>query len=128
MLQYQWQRNGVDIPGANSASYQTPPLALGDSGVRYHCNLLISGAILSSTEAVVTVEKDTVLPAIKSAVGEFSYTDVTVVFSEAVSEATAGNVANYTFSGGLAISRALVLTPTSVRLTTARQTPGTKYT
>ncbi|MBI4326959.1 MAG: SUMF1/EgtB/PvdO family nonheme iron enzyme [Chloroflexi bacterium] len=128
VLQYQWQLNGVDILGANLASYQTPPLALGDNGARYRCRFLISGAVLASTEATVTVEKDTVPPAIKSVAGGFSYTDITVIFSEAVSETTAGNLANYGLSGGLVLSEAFVLTPTSVRLTTTPQTPGTKYT
>jgi len=128
VIQYQWQRNGVDILGANSASYQTPALALTESGVRYRCNVLISGARASSMETTVTVEKDAVPPAVKSAVGGISYTDVTVIFSEGVTEATASTPSNYGLSGGLAISEVLVLTPTSVRLTTSAQTPGTKYT
>ncbi len=127
-LVYQWQRNGVDIAGANAASYQTPPLAMADTGARYRVNLLISGAAVASTETVVTVEKDTVPPTIKSVTGGLNYTEVTVIFSESVSETTAGNAANYRLSGGLAISEALVLTPTSVRLTTTAQTPGAKYT
>jgi len=128
VLQFQWQRNGVDIPGANQASYQTPPLALSESGVRYRCLALISGAQVSSTETVVAVERDTVPPAIKSVVGGISYTDVTVLFTEAVSETTARNPANYAISGGVTISDAVVLTTSSVRLTTSAQKPGTKYT
>jgi formylglycine-generating enzyme required for sulfatase activity len=128
VLQYQWQRNGVDIPGATLASYQTPPLALGDNGVRYRCNVRVSGASLSTTETVITVDKDGVLPTVKSAVGGFSYSDVTVLFSESVSESTAANPANYSLSGGVTISDVLVLTPTSVRLTTTPQAAGTKYT
>jgi formylglycine-generating enzyme required for sulfatase activity len=127
-LQFQWQRNGVNIPGANLGSYQTPGLGLGDNGVRYRCTVLLSGVVLSSTETVVTVEKDAVPPTVKSAVGGGSYTDVTVIFSESVSEATASTAGNYSLSGGLTISEVLVLTPTSVRLTTPPQTPGTKYT
>jgi hypothetical protein len=32
-LSYQWQRNGVDIPGATGPSYTTPPTVPADSGV-----------------------------------------------------------------------------------------------
>ncbi len=128
IIQYQWQRNGIDIVGANLPSYQTPPLDLSDTGVRYRCNALISGGLRSSTETTVTVGKDVVPPTIKSAAGGFSYTDVTVIFTEAVAESSAGKVASYSLSGGLSVSEVVVLTPNSVRLTTSAQTPGTKYT
>ena len=32
---YQWRRNGVDIPGANSAAYLTPELGTGDDGALF---------------------------------------------------------------------------------------------
>ncbi|MBL9126442.1 MAG: SUMF1/EgtB/PvdO family nonheme iron enzyme, partial [Verrucomicrobiales bacterium] len=128
VLQYQWQRNGTDIVGANQASYQTPALSLGESGARFRCLVLVSGTRVASTETTVTVERDSVAPTLKSATSGISYSDVTVVFSEAVSETTAGTAANYAFSGGISVSEVLVLTPTSVRLTTSLQTPGTRYT
>ena len=31
-LSYQWRKNGVDIAGATSASYTTPPTTAGDNG------------------------------------------------------------------------------------------------
>ncbi len=34
-LSYQWQRNGVVIPGATSASYATPPASLADEGAQF---------------------------------------------------------------------------------------------
>ncbi len=36
-LRYQWQKNRVDIPGATSASYTTPPTTLWDVGSEYRC-------------------------------------------------------------------------------------------
>jgi glucose/arabinose dehydrogenase len=36
-LSYQWQRNNVDIPGANSSSYTTPPTTLADNGAQFRC-------------------------------------------------------------------------------------------
>jgi formylglycine-generating enzyme required for sulfatase activity len=90
--------------------------------------LLLAGTVVATTETVVTVEKDTAPPALKSAVGGISYAEVTVIFSEPVTETSAGTVSNYRLSGGLSITEAVVLTPTSVRLTTTPQTAGTKYT
>ena len=127
-VQYQWTRNGVDIAGANNSTYQTPALTLADDQSKYRCKILISGAIASSTEATLSVSRDATPPAIKGVTPGQSYTDVTLLFTEAVTEATAGNRANYALSGNLVISDLTVLTPTSVRLTTSLQTPGTQYT
>jgi formylglycine-generating enzyme required for sulfatase activity len=128
VLSYQWQENGVDISGANAAVYQTPALALTQSGVRYRCLVRVSGQQIASTETTVTVDKDTAAPTVKSVVAGNSYTDITVVFSEPVSEASAGSLANYALSDGLEITEVVILSPTSVRLTTSGQTPGATYT
>jgi len=128
VLTYQWQQNGVDIRGANASAYQTPALSLGQSGLKYRCNLLLSGQVLASTETVVTVAPDTEAPTLKSVAGGFSRTEVTIIFSEPVSEATASVAANYSLSGGLEITGITVLTLTSVRLTTSLQLSGTAYT
>ena len=126
-VQYQWTRNGQDIPGANASTYQTPALTLADDQSKYRCRLLISGAVASSTEATLSVARDATPPTVKGVTPGSSYTDVTVLFSESVTEASAGNRANYALSGNLAISDLTVLTPASVRITTSIQTPGTKY-
>src|ERR1700752_92033 len=55
-LSYQWQRNQVDIKGANSASYTTPPTVLSENGAKFRCvvtNAVAPAAI--STEATLTV-------------------------------------------------------------------------
>jgi hypothetical protein len=52
---YQWQVNGVNIPGANRPSYITPSLSLGDSGKRYRVVASAGGATATSAEASVTV-------------------------------------------------------------------------
>ena len=36
-LSYQWRKGGVDIPGATSASYTTPPTVLADDGALFDC-------------------------------------------------------------------------------------------
>jgi hypothetical protein len=35
LITYQWQKNGVDIPGATSASYTTGPVVAADAGNKY---------------------------------------------------------------------------------------------
>ena len=127
VISYQWQENGVDVPGANNAAYQTAPLALSQSGIRFRCNILISGQVATSTETVVTVDKDTVPPTIKSVVSGISYTDVTIVFSEAVETGSSGDFGSYGIAG-LDITEITVLSSVSVRLTTSVQTPGESYT
>ncbi|KAB2660024.1 MAG: SUMF1/EgtB/PvdO family nonheme iron enzyme [Verrucomicrobia bacterium] len=124
-LQYQWQKNGSDIQGATSATYQTPVLSLTDSGSTYRCKVVLSGISATSTAATVIVNKDVTAPTIQSVVGDPTYTYVTVVFSEGVK---AGDIAYYAFDGGLTVSEISVLTPNSVRLTTSPQTAGKLYT
>ncbi|MFN0157321.1 MAG: FG-GAP-like repeat-containing protein, partial [Bacteroidota bacterium] len=55
LISYQWQRNGVNIPGATHHEYVTPINALTDDGTAYRCSL---SAVLGSTisaEATLTV-------------------------------------------------------------------------
>jgi len=46
-LSYQWQKNGVNIAGATSASYTTPATAISDNGATF-------GAVVSNTAGSVT--------------------------------------------------------------------------
>jgi hypothetical protein len=52
---YQWQVNGVDIPGATRQAYTTPVLAAGDSGKVYRVIASGGGVDLASAVAVATV-------------------------------------------------------------------------
>ncbi len=56
-LKYQWQRNGVNIPGATSATYQTPPLLLEDDKAKFRCVLSYAG-LPDVTSAAATVRLD----------------------------------------------------------------------
>ncbi len=118
-VQYQWTLHGKDIVGANGSTYQTPLLTLGDDQSKYRCKILVSGAIATSTEATLSVARDTTPPTVKGVTPGQSYTELTVLFSEPVTDTTAGNPANYAISGNLAISEVTVLTPASVRITTS---------
>src|SRR6266404_3798797 len=69
-------------------------------------------------------------PALVSATGTISLpdTNVTVVFSAAVTPATATNASNYGINHGVTVSAASVVNGTTVRLTTSAISPGTSYT
>lgn len=54
-LSYQWQKNGVNINGATSASYTTPVAVLGDNGAVYRCMVTNSAGTDLSNGAVLTV-------------------------------------------------------------------------
>jgi hypothetical protein len=52
-LSYQWRKNNVDIGGANSTSYTTPPPTLADSGAQFTC--FVSNAFGNATSNAATL-------------------------------------------------------------------------
>ena len=58
-LQYQWQRNSVDIPGTNSSSYTINPVTAADDGAQFR--VVVTNAFGSATSDAATL--DVVLPA-----------------------------------------------------------------
>jgi glucose/arabinose dehydrogenase len=54
-LGYQWQRNMVNIPGANSSSYTTPATVFADNGAKFRCVVTNSFSSANSNEATLTV-------------------------------------------------------------------------
>ncbi|VVB54521.1 Immunoglobulin domain protein [uncultured archaeon] len=52
---YQWQRNGVDIPGATSATYTIPSTALSDSGSTFRVNITNAAGSITSNEVTLIV-------------------------------------------------------------------------
>ena len=55
-LMYQWQKGGVDIPGANSATYTIDMVAEGDEG-EYQCVVSNTANSVPSTAASLSVCK-----------------------------------------------------------------------
>ena len=53
-LSYQWRRDGVDIPGATSATYTLDPTAITDNGAQF--DVVVSNAVgsITSTSAMLT--------------------------------------------------------------------------
>jgi glucose/arabinose dehydrogenase len=52
---YQWQRNGVNIAGANAASYTIANTTLSDNGAKFRVVVSNSAGSATSTEATLTV-------------------------------------------------------------------------
>jgi hypothetical protein len=56
-ITYQWQKEGVDIPGANAATYRTPPVGASDDGKKFQCVVGYPG-VASQTTAAATLSLD----------------------------------------------------------------------
>jgi len=63
-LNYQWQRNGAEISGANSASYTTPATTTSDSGAQFTVVVSNSAGSVTSNTATLTVTTAPVAPSI----------------------------------------------------------------
>ena len=128
----QWQRNGVNIPGATGTNYARF-LDKADSGAKFRAVVAVPGAFVNSAEATTTVTDDKTRPVLASAKGGPNRPEVTLTFSERLNQASATTVANYkiaTAAGtALSVTEALLSTDrTQVTLKTAAQTIGTEYT
>ncbi|HYY58642.1 MAG TPA: PQQ-dependent sugar dehydrogenase, partial [Pyrinomonadaceae bacterium] len=54
-LSYQWQKNGVNIAGATSPSFTTPPVSASDNGAQFRCVVSNSFGSATSNSATLTV-------------------------------------------------------------------------
>ncbi|MFM7101507.1 MAG: glycosyl hydrolase family 95 catalytic domain-containing protein, partial [Verrucomicrobiota bacterium] len=52
-LRYQWQKNRVDIPGATSPTYTTPPTTLWDIGSAYRCAVSNAAGVVHSAPGIL---------------------------------------------------------------------------
>jgi len=63
-LSYQWQKNGVSVAGATSASYTTPVTATSDSGSTFAVLVSNTAGTVTSAAATLTVNAAAVAPTI----------------------------------------------------------------
>ncbi len=103
----QFQKNGVDIPGATGTNYTTGLLTTADNGAKITANVSILGSLpITSTVANLTVAADTTAPTVVSASGSLGR--VLVTFSEPLDATSAGTAANYKLDGGATVTSATV--------------------
>jgi len=127
-LAYQWQLNGIDILGANGASFTTPLLHLSDSGSVYRVIVSIPGKTLISSNATLSVVPDVTPPAPVS-IQNLGATNLSLIFSEPVAPASATNILNYSFTNGVTVSGAVFgLDTRTIILTVSPLTQGGQYT
>jgi regulation of enolase protein 1 (concanavalin A-like superfamily) len=126
-IQYQWQRNGVALPGATTATLVLPRVSSNDHGARYRCTLVNPLGVVISEEAVLSVLPDRRPPTLES-IYNSSLTNVIVRFNEPVDPVSGTRPTNYSIAGGIAISGARTgSSDLEIILTTATLTPGSTY-
>lgn len=135
---YQWKRNGEDIPGASGPTayaYSIPRAYRSDNGARF--SVVVTGAegpAVTSAEAVLTVNTDNTPPTLVEARSTVTFDSVIVTFSEPLDAASATVVANYSISGGVSVTAAALAAPAGstgdnkVILTTSKQPEGATLT
>jgi Bacterial Ig-like domain len=117
LLCYQWMRGGSDLPNAIGPQYSlvaTPA----DNGAVFSVRITVpGGGVLTSANAILTVENDVIRPTALSATTTLAGDSVVVTFSEPMGASTA-NAASYSINGQ-APSSATVNSPTVVTLVPA---------
>ncbi len=104
---FQWYRDGNELVGQTGTTLALKGVTLADSGAKFTARVFTLGKTATSSEAVLTVVKDSFPPAVLS-VGALNHyiseteqaTEITVVFDEPLDEASATTAGNYTLSGG----------------------------
>ncbi len=127
-LQYQWFRNDDPIAEASSASYTLDPVTIADDEVAFNSKVTNSLGDVLSDYAVLTVIADITAPVIDGAVVQ-SPVQVDVLFSEAVTSASAETVTNYQIDQGIQVlSASLNADNRTVHLQTDALVADTAYT
>src|SRR5439155_1575908 len=118
-LNYQWQKTGVAISGATTATYTTPPTTTADSGVQFTVVVTNAAGSVTSNPATLTVNPAPVPPTITTQPASQTVTaGQTATFSVA---ATGTATLNYQWrKNGVAINAATTATYTTPPTTTAR--------
>ncbi len=125
---YQWQRNGVAIAGAETATLELEAVSLADNGAVFRVVITNGDGSVTSNGARLTVSGDSTPPRVVAVNNLGDPTSVTVVFSEAVELASGGNASNYAIDQGVSVLSARVTEGgDAVVLTTTPLNPGVEY-
>jgi hypothetical protein len=103
-LCYQWQRGGVDIPGAIGPNYSLTAFQP-DSGAVFSVRVsILGGRSINSANATLSVGVDNIPPTVVAVAADAYGTNVTVSFSETVDPATSQTAGNYLINNVAAAS------------------------
>jgi hypothetical protein len=94
-LAFQWQKNGVNISGATSASYTTPATATADNGATFRVIVKNSISSVTSASATLTVTSSSGLVALWKLDETLSAT----IAADSSGNAFKGTLGNYSASG-----------------------------
>ncbi|HOW64014.1 MAG TPA: lamin tail domain-containing protein, partial [Verrucomicrobiota bacterium] len=127
-MSYQWQKNGVNISGATSASLTVFEVRLSESGTRYRCVLVNAQGSVTSNEALLTVLPDTTPPVLEGVTALGDPDTITVLFSEPVEASSAQQNTHYTLNNGASVKSAMFAGDTrTIVLKTSPLEPGIQY-
>ena len=81
-MTYQWQKNGINIAGANAVTYNTPATTAANSGTQYDCIVTNASGSATSNAATLTVSAaDTTAPSVPTGLIAIAYSPTQVNLS-----------------------------------------------
>ena len=122
---FQWFSNTVAIPGATARQLTFASATRDLDGLQFRVAVSDGGAPVTSANAQLTVTFDAIPPTLVSANSVGNPTSFDLVYSETVNAADAVNLANYSVSGGVTLSAAVLQGDNkTVRFTSSTLTAG----
>jgi hypothetical protein len=123
----QWQKGGVNIPGATTATLNYGPVTMGDNQLGFSAFLSNAKGSTNSQAATLTVTADTTKPTLASVLN-IGPTTVRLIFSEPVDPVSGVASGNYKLNNGINVSAAAFGSDTkTILLTTSPLSYGTQY-
>lgn len=107
-LNFQWFRNGSAISGATNASYTVEQVSSADNGAVYRCEINNSAGRVVSDDASLTVQMDITAPTIDAGMVR-GFDQVDILFSEAVTIASAEMSGNYQITPNITVLGATLM-------------------
>lgn len=132
---YQWWRDDQPIPDGTNSTYTIATPRTSDNGTRVRVTISNDCSNITSAEGLLYILLDVVPPRLLRAHSDATLERIIASFAvgacgwPGLDTVTAQEVLNYSCSGGITTSNALLdASGTNVILTTSRQTPGAIYT
>jgi hypothetical protein len=125
-LSVQWYKNNSPIQDATNLTLTLGPVYYTDNNAKLKATVTNPASSATSTEATLTVVKDTTAPTVVKANADVTGTQVTVVFSEPVND-TALTPSNYGIDQGIIIAGVTRVDASRVVLSTDPMPGGRSY-